>query len=105
MPAAARDGGTDSVSCPHGTGRNCASPETIATDAGSGNVFINGVGVVRAGDAVQVHNAPGCVPHAPPLSSFSGTVFANGKNIGRVGDSYACGAVIASGSGNVFVGG
>ena len=105
MPAAARKGGTDSVKSPHGSGYECRSPLTIGTAAGSGNVFVNGVGAVRKGDAVQTHDKPGCGGHAPGLSSASGSVFVNGKGFGRKGDSYGCGAKITSGSGNVIVGG
>jgi uncharacterized Zn-binding protein involved in type VI secretion len=105
MPAAARKGGTDSVSVPHGSGDNCASPSSSSTAAGSGNVFVNGVGAVRKGDAVASHPNVGCSPHAPGLSAGSGTVKVNGKDFGRLGDSYGCGASITSGSANVFVGG
>ena len=81
-------------------------PIVVGTLAGSGNVFANSIGVVRAGDPVQPHTIPcDCALHAPGLASFSGTVFANGKNIGRQGDIYGCGAVILAGSGNVFAGG
>jgi uncharacterized Zn-binding protein involved in type VI secretion len=105
MPAAARKGGTDSVSVPHGSGDNCASPSSSSTAAGSGNVFVNGVGAVRKGDAVASHPNVGCSPHAPGLSAGSGTVKVNSKDFGRLGDLYGCGASISSGSANVFVGG
>lgn len=103
MPAVARGNGTDSVATPHGTGKNCNSPTTQATAACSGNVFVNGIGVVREGDAMKSHPAPGCVPHAPGLSSFSSTVKVNGKGVGRKGDEYT-GHTISSGSGNVIAG-
>ena len=115
MPAVARKSGTDSVNTVHvsigdlDTEDDCicdAAPAIIGTDAGSGNVFANGIGVVRLGDAVQVHTTPcNCAPHAPGLAVGSLSVFANGKNIGRSGDTYGCGALILSGSGNVFAGG
>ena len=81
-------------------------PIVVGTLAGSGNVFANSIGVVRAGDAVEPHTFPcACALHPPPLASHSGTVFANGKNIGRQGDTYACGALVLAGSPNVFAGG
>lgn len=90
---------TDSCACDK-------DPAVIGTDAGSGNVFANSIGVVRAGDAVQPHTFPcDCALHPPPLASHSGTVFANGKNLGRQGDTYACGALVLAGSPNVFAGG
>jgi len=81
-------------------------PIVVGTLAGSGDVFANSIGVVRAGDPVLPHTFPcACALHPPPLATFSGTVFANGRNIGRQGDLYACGAVILAGSGIVFAGG
>lgn len=115
MPAVARMAGTEPVNTVHvsvgdlDSEDDCAcdaAPAIIATAAGSGNVFANSIGVVRVGDSVQPHTIPcNCALHAPPLASGSGTVFANGMNIGRQGDIYACGAIILSGSGNVFAGG
>lgn len=102
MPAVARGESVDSVFVPHGAGFMCLSPSTSSTDGDSQNVFSNGTMVVRVGDAVAVHPAPGCAPHAPPLSSGSPNVFVNGKALGRQGDAYACGARITSGSPNVF---
>lgn len=115
MPSVARMSGTEPVNTVHvsvgdaNTEDDCVcdeSPQIIGTDGGSGNVFANGIGIVRAGDPVQSHTFPcDCAVHAPGLVSFSGTVFANGKNMGRQGDTYGCGAVILTGSGNVFAGG
>lgn len=106
MPAAARMAGVDIVNSPDGAGLCCASPSTQQTAAGSPNVIVNGVGIVRAGDPMVVHPFPGpcCVPHAPGLTSFSPNVYANGKLVGRLGDDYSA-HVIASGSPNVFVNG
>jgi uncharacterized Zn-binding protein involved in type VI secretion len=100
MPAIARKNGVDSINTNHG----CDS--TTVTDQGSSDVFANGVGIVRAGDACETHKFPDgdCVPHTVSLSSFSNTVFVNGKGVGRVGDEYS-GHTIISGSGNVFAGG
>jgi len=105
MPEAARGNKTDDVDVVHGVGVACAFPATYKTDKCSGNVIINGDGVVRKDDTMQLHPNVGCIPHAPGLDSFSSTVFANGKNCGRKGDTFSSGHDIASGSGNVFIGG
>ena len=104
MPGIARKGGTDSVASPDGSGDNCNSPTTQATNAGSSDVFINGIGAVRQDDAMKTHNGPGCSPHSPTLSTYSGSVFINGKGVGRTGDRYGS-HIISSGSTNVFAGG
>lgn len=107
MPAIARGNGTDSVASDTGSGYLCGSPSTTATDACSGDVYANAIGVVRIGDAVAVHTMSGCGPESPGLSTSSPNVFVNGKGCGRLGDNYAGdGAnIITSGSGNVFVNG
>lgn len=105
MPAAARGNGADSVFSKTGVKRNCASPTTTSTDECSGNVFINGIGAVRIGDKVMLHNKGGCVPDESTLTSSSGTVFINGKGAGRIGDQYTSDNTITSGSENVLIGG
>jgi len=72
---------------------------------GSGNVFVNGIGVSREGDLNTVHLLPGspCPAHSTPISQGSSTVFVNGKGCGRVDDP-TCTSV-AAGSENVFAGG
>ena len=106
MPGIARKSGTDPVNTVHGAvgGNNCnADPTTVATSGGSGDVFVNSIGVVRKDDAVASHNnGLSCSTHAPGLASFSGNVFANGLNIGRLDDTYGCGAKITGASANVF---
>jgi len=104
MPEVARKDSVDSVASPDGSGSGCGSPTTQSTDIGSGDVFCNGIGVVREGDAMISHPGPGCPPHAPTLSTYSSTVFINGKGCGRLGDEYSA-HIITSGSGNVFAGG
>lgn len=99
----ARKDGQDTVYSPHGTGYECLSPTIQETDEGSSDVFVNGIGVVRAGDKMIPHMAPGYSVHAPSLSTYSNTVFANGKGIGRLGDTFQ-GHPITSGSSNVFGG-
>lgn len=105
MPAAARGDGVDTVDSLTGSGPNCASPTTTATDECSDNVFVNGTGAVREGDKVALHNKPGCVPDESVLTTFSSTVFINGKGAGRQGDQYTPDNTISSGSPNVFIGG
>lgn len=107
MPAVARKDGVDSAFTVHNAiGQECRdAPTTTATDQGSSNVFVENVGAVRVGDAVEVHNQPGCTPHAPPLAEGSPTVFVNNQACGRLGDTYGCGAIITSGAGTVFADG
>jgi len=106
MPGIARKAGTDSVDTVHGAtgGNRCnAAPTTTSTDAGSSNVLVNGIGVVREDDVVTAHNdGSSCVTHTPKLASFSSTVKVNGKGVGRLNDTYSCGAKITSASGNVI---
>lgn len=95
MPAVARI--SDS-----GTGHGCHPPRQNCE--GSGNVFVNGLGAHRVGDAWLPHTC-GSDTHDAVLASGSSTVFVNGKALGRIGDSVSCGSAVASGSGNVFAGG
>ena len=106
MPAVARGDHTDTVDSDTGSGINCPNPLTTSTNECSGNVFVNGIGVVRKGDKVTSHTKSGCKNESPSLGTFSATVFANNKNIGRKGDNYpGDGAnTITSGSKNVFAG-
>jgi uncharacterized Zn-binding protein involved in type VI secretion len=103
MPGIARKNGVDTVASPDGTGVGCGSPTTQATDVGSDDVIVNGIGAVRESDAMNTHPGPGCSPHAPTLSTFSSTVYVNGKRVGRLGDAYN-GHVITSASSDVIAG-
>lgn len=103
MPGAARKSGTDTVASPDGSGPGCGSPTTQATDVGSDDVIVNGIGAVRQGDAMKTHPGPGCSPHAPTLTTHSSTVIVNGKGIGRLGDAYN-GHTISSASADVICG-
>jgi len=98
MPAVTRIGDSD---VPHCTGMSRAG--------GSGNVFVNGIGVSRQGDSNTPHllppNIPPCPGHSASISSGSSTVKVNGKGCGRVGDGIAGCTSVASGSSNVFAGG
>lgn len=86
MPACARIG--DSIS--HGG----------SIIQGSDNVFAEGSGVARIGDAVwcSIHELQHIV-------SGSSSVLTNGRGTARVGDSISCGATITSGANSVIVGG
>ena len=71
----------------------------------SSDVFVNGLGVHRNGDAWAIHcdNLPIC--HSGELvTPATRTVFANGLPIGSVGDQISCADVVATGSTNVIVG-
>lgn len=86
------------------TGHPHCYPSRSNTEA-SGDVFINGKGAHRLGDAWAVHGAcPDHSPHGGAASSGSASVFVNGKPICRIGDSISCGDTMATGSGNVFAG-
>jgi uncharacterized Zn-binding protein involved in type VI secretion len=93
MPEAVRHGDICS-------GHECFSPRPNISS--SGNVFINGRGAVRVGDAYAEHGCKGKKGHSSVQAAGSGTVFVNGKPLARVGDLVACGSVCATGSGNVF---
>jgi hypothetical protein len=101
MPAIAQKSGSSSVSCTDGArGSPCAknrwlwnTPTTQVSDAGSGDVFAENIGVVRDGDIMISHPdgnpcTGGPIPHAPALSTFSPNVFVNNKAVGRIGDKY-----------------
>ena len=98
MPAVTRIGDSD---VPHCTGMSRAG--------GSGNVFVNGIGVSRQGDSNTPHllppNIPPCPGHSASISSGSSTVKVNGKGCGSVGDGISGCTSVASGSSNVFAGG
>ncbi|MBW7985084.1 PAAR domain-containing protein [Enterobacillus tribolii] len=70
--------------------------------SGSGDVFINSSSAALVGGSI----ATCAVLHgAAPLACGSGSVFINGSSAGRLGDVTGCGAVVATGSGNVCIGG
>ena len=72
--------------------------------AASTNVFANGIGIHRMGDAWTYHTC-GKNTHAGVLAAGSRTVFVNGLPVGRIGDPVSCGSSILTGSANVFAGG
>lgn len=116
MPEAARGDATETVDTVHPASGDANTLDSIQCDVDpiitstnecSGDVFVNGIGVVRLGDKVTAHPFPssGCQTHEPTLAVGSSTVFINGKAAGRKDDTYGCGAKITSGSGNVNIGG
>ena len=102
--AAARGDGKDKVYSRTGTSKKCRRPMITATDECSGDVFVNGIGVVRVGDRVKNHPKSGCSPDTSTLTKGSSTVFVNGKAAGRIGSQYTADNTITSGSKDVFIG-
>ncbi|AUR97761.1 PAAR motif protein [Vibrio phage 1.244.A._10N.261.54.C3] len=86
------------------SGHGCFPPQTCV--GGSGDVMVNGIPALRAGDAQTGHK---CVVkpypfHPSKQAEGSLTVKINGMMAARIGDSTDCGDMIAQGSSNVFVG-
>lgn len=71
--------------------------------AKSPNVFINGKGAIRSGDAYDIH-CVGSSCHSGSAASGSSTVKINGRDAMRIADPVDCGCFISQGSGNVFIG-
>ena len=96
MPAVTRIGDADAAHC-----------SGMTRAVGSGNVFVNGIGVSRQGDNNTGHllPAPPCPSHSAPIASGSSTVKVNSKGCGRVGDGITGCTSVAAGSTNVFAGG
>jgi uncharacterized Zn-binding protein involved in type VI secretion len=70
---------------------------------GSPNVFTNSLAAARANlDFTLCSKHPG---PPIPISTGSSTVFINGQPAARVDDTTFCGAVITTGSNNVYIGG
>ena len=96
MPAAARLG---DAGVPHCSGY------VIAT--GSADVVINGRGAARVGDSSSPHLRPGrpCPIHVAPIARGSASVVINGRPAARVGDALGGCTLVATGSGDVIIGG
>lgn len=109
MPGVAWKDGSSTVECTDGEQgtvcRRSPAPDntpiawnwdvdtTQSSNAGSGDVFANNIGVVRRDDVMisHPHGDPctaSAINHAPPLDTYSPNVFANNKEIGRIGDHY-----------------
>ena len=79
----------------------CTAPITIHTNTASTDVFVNSLQVHRLTDMNDPHG------HCPAyygtsLSEASPNVFVNGLGVGRINDHYDCGAMVITGSNNVF---
>ena len=83
------------------TGHGCFPPRP--STGSSGDVFVNGIGVVRQGDGYASHSC-GSSSHGSDLADGSGTVNVNDLPAGRIGDPVACGSAVAVGSEDVFFG-
>lgn len=83
------------------TGHGCYGGRSNAS--ASGDVFINGRGAHRVGDAWSPHGCAVCPPHGASQASGSPNVYVNGMALARVGDSIDCGSSNSSGSGDVIV--
>lgn len=96
MAAAARVG---DAGVPH------CSAYVIAT--GSSDVFINGRAAARVGDVSTPHLVPAkkCFTHVAPIISGSSSVFINGRPAARVGSGLLSCTFVATGSGDVNIGG
>lgn len=96
MPKATRHGDND-------TGHDACPPTGLIS--ASADVFINGKGAGRKGDAYAPH---GCIvhpSHSGIVSGGSATVYINGRPAARIGDAVSCGGSVAVGSPNVLIGG
>ncbi len=105
MPGAVRLGDGHAGVCNHGIPDCCPHGVAGTYVTASSNVFVNGRGVVRVGDAV-VHTCPHCGVGLTAVGG-SGSVFVNGRGVHRVADIvvYPSGAGAAiTGSGDVIVG-
>ena len=97
MPPAAR--ATDMT-----MGHGCFNPSTLLP--GSPTVLINNLPAARATDPMVPHVCgPTPCPLPPQIAKGSSSVLVNNLPLSRVADSMLCGDMIATGSGNVIVGG
>ncbi len=86
------------------TGHECDT--TTTTNICSSDVFVDGKGVCRVGDAITIHKhkvGNSCVDHTVTISAGSSTVFVNGIAVARDTDAVDAGN-ISSGSTTVFSG-
>lgn len=96
MPKATRLGDND-------TGHDACPPTALVS--ASGDVFINGRGAGRVGDAYVPHGCDVHPSHSGNITSGSSSVYINGKAAARIGDPVSCGGSAAQGSPDVFIGG
>ena len=67
------------------TGHGCFPPRPSISS--SPNVYVNGIPVIRVGDAYAPHGCSHCKSHPGNLVSGSLTVFVNGLPVGWSSDS------------------
>lgn len=84
------------------TGHGCWPPTTPATF--SGDVFANGRGVARQGDAIVPHTCPSIPETHGGSYTESRSVFVNGRPAQAIGSPVSCGDRAAAGSPDVWVG-
>jgi uncharacterized Zn-binding protein involved in type VI secretion len=83
---------------------NCPANTPELAQTHSPNVYVNGLNILRQSDNYLPHTA--IVAHLGRFIAVgSGTVYVNGKQAARKADAISCGAKIATGSSNVFIGG
>ena len=85
------------------TGHDSCAPTALV--GCSPNVFINGRGAGRQGDAYAPHGCTAHPSHADTIGGGSATVFINGIPAARVGDAVVLAGSVSDGSANVFIGG
>ena len=85
------------------TGHDSRKP-TTAVEASS-DVFVNGAGLVREGDALLPHGCYNNDPAKRVVLTGSATVFVNDKPAARSGDPISCGGFAEEGSDDVVIGG
>jgi uncharacterized Zn-binding protein involved in type VI secretion len=83
-----------------GSGHGCFPPSPAI--AASGDVFVNGLGVHRKGDALAPHGCSKCPPHGRAASGASPSFFVNGKPVVRLGDAVGCGGSLSTASPSVY---
>ncbi|SMH59456.1 DUF6402 family protein [Azospirillum agricola] len=85
------------------TGHGCWPPRPNA--GASGDVFVNGRGAHRVGDAWAAHTCPEKPDtHAGVQATGAAAVHVNGRRLARVGDAVSCGSAVAGGSSDVVCG-
>lgn len=84
-------------------GKRVDGPATGALETGSTSVFINTLRATMIEQATGSCWKDGATPRR--VATGSATVFSNGKPTARVTETMDCGAVIRTGSPNVFIGG
>ena len=80
---------------------DCPSVPLIEGDP---TVLVNGKPIAVIGSKYQNHSGSNTKDHTPHIITGSSHVFVHGKPVARIGDLVSCGATVAEGSCNVFIG-